>query len=147
MGLIEGCWLWRKCIFSKLKKWRLKVIPRQDFHLWRLNIEENHQIYKHSSLLSTLDGYTPVNTYGTFCVLGMLPKCNTLFICYRSGMYCYHPQMHRTCCPQYMIRCDVTNFKITKNQKKVIKKFNRFVRGHGYAAEETYELCLVVYLL
>ncbi|XP_067946498.1 arginyl-tRNA--protein transferase 1-like [Watersipora subatra] len=45
----------------------------------------------------------------------------------RSGCYCYKPWMNKTCCPAYMIRCDATAFKLSKHQKKVIKKFNRYM--------------------
>nr|CAI5853599.1 unnamed protein product [Callosobruchus analis] len=46
----------------------------------------------------------------------------------RSGKYCYKPTMDETCCPQYTIKCDVQNFSLSKSQKKVIKKFNKFVQ-------------------
>ena len=45
----------------------------------------------------------------------------------RSGCYVYKPTMSQTCCPQYPIRCKVSEFKLSKSQKKVIKKVNRFL--------------------
>jgi len=45
----------------------------------------------------------------------------------RSGCYCYKPTMKKTCCPQYEIRCDVSKFKLSKSQKKVIKKMKKFL--------------------
>lgn len=45
----------------------------------------------------------------------------------RSGSYCYKPVMNETCCPQYAIRCDATQIKLSKSQKKVIKRFNNFL--------------------
>ncbi|KAK7108346.1 arginyl-tRNA--protein transferase 1-like [Littorina saxatilis] len=45
----------------------------------------------------------------------------------RSGKYCYKPTMNMTCCPQYTIRCDVPNFKLSKSQKKIIKRVNRYL--------------------
>ncbi|KRT85246.1 hypothetical protein AMK59_399 [Oryctes borbonicus] len=45
----------------------------------------------------------------------------------RSGRYCYKPIMNEICCPQYTIRCNVLNFKISKSHKKIIKKMNRFM--------------------
>ncbi|KAJ8923364.1 hypothetical protein NQ315_001922 [Exocentrus adspersus] len=45
----------------------------------------------------------------------------------RSGKYCYKPIMQETCCPQYTIKCDILNFSLSKSQKKVIKKFNKFL--------------------
>ena len=32
----------------------------------------------------------------------------------RSGRYCYKPTLNKTCCPQYTIRCDATQFKPSK---------------------------------
>ncbi|XP_025096854.1 arginyl-tRNA--protein transferase 1-like isoform X1 [Pomacea canaliculata] len=45
----------------------------------------------------------------------------------RSGKYSYKPTMKVTCCPQYAIRCDAVNFQLSKSQKKVIKRVNRFL--------------------
>jgi len=45
----------------------------------------------------------------------------------RSGRYCYKPTMDQTCCPQYTIKCDATQFQLTKSQKKIMKKFRNFV--------------------
>ena len=46
---------------------------------------------------------------------------------YRSGKYVYKPTMNRTCCPQYPIRSDVNSLCLTKSQKKVIKRVNRYL--------------------
>ncbi|XP_065837687.1 arginyl-tRNA--protein transferase 1-like isoform X3 [Oscarella lobularis] len=45
----------------------------------------------------------------------------------RSGKYVYKPIMKRSCCPPYAIRCDTTNFSISKSQKKVLKKVHRYL--------------------
>lgn len=45
----------------------------------------------------------------------------------RSGRYCYKPTMDKTCCPQYTIKCDATQFQLTKSQKKVLRKFRNFI--------------------
>jgi len=45
----------------------------------------------------------------------------------RSGNYVYRPVMKKTCCPQYVIRMDVRDFKLSKSQKSVIKKFKRYL--------------------
>ena len=51
-----------------------------------------------------------------------------VYICaYRSGSYVYKPSMKQTCCPQYPIRCNSLDFKLSRSQKKVIKKVNRFL--------------------
>ena len=46
----------------------------------------------------------------------------------RSGQYCYVPNNKNTCCPMYTIKCDTSNFKLSGNHKKVLKKVNRFLR-------------------
>lgn len=45
----------------------------------------------------------------------------------RSGCYCYKPRMESTCCPQYTIKCEILDFQMSKSQKKVIKKVNRYL--------------------
>ena len=45
----------------------------------------------------------------------------------RSGQYCYKPTMNKTCCPLYTIKCEALNFKPTKSQKKVVKKFVNYI--------------------
>jgi len=45
----------------------------------------------------------------------------------RSGQYCYKPTMSKTCCPLYTIKCDAVNFKPSKSQKKVMRKFVNFI--------------------
>ncbi|XP_069668756.1 arginyl-tRNA--protein transferase 1 isoform X2 [Periplaneta americana] len=48
----------------------------------------------------------------------------------RSGRYCYKPTMQVTCCPMYTIRCAAMELKISKSQKKVMKRLHRFL-SHG----------------
>ncbi|WWC86879.1 uncharacterized protein L201_001758 [Kwoniella dendrophila CBS 6074] len=45
----------------------------------------------------------------------------------RSGDYIYHPDMARTCCPQYTIRLNVNDFKGNKKHRQVINRFNRYL--------------------
>ncbi|CAN7988184.1 unnamed protein product [Ixodes hexagonus] len=45
----------------------------------------------------------------------------------RSGEYCYKPMMQKTCCRQYAIKLDVQNFKISKSQKKILKRMHKFL--------------------
>ncbi|KAI8968857.1 arginine-tRNA-protein transferase [Mycotypha africana] len=47
----------------------------------------------------------------------------------RSGKYLYKPDLEKSCCPQYTIKLDSTRFVPSKSQKKVIHKFNRYVKG------------------
>ncbi|XP_061390961.1 arginyl-tRNA--protein transferase 1 [Musca vetustissima] len=46
----------------------------------------------------------------------------------RSGHYCYKQDNTKTCCPHYTIKCDVSEFKLSKSHKKIIKRMNRFLR-------------------
>nr|XP_012218426.1 PREDICTED: arginyl-tRNA--protein transferase 1 isoform X2 [Linepithema humile] len=47
----------------------------------------------------------------------------------RSGCYCYKPTMSQTCCPLYTIKCEALNFKISKSQKKILKRMVKFVKN------------------
>ncbi|XP_076632548.1 arginyltransferase 1 isoform X2 [Colletes latitarsis] len=47
----------------------------------------------------------------------------------RCGCYCYKPLMDQTCCLTYTIKCEALQFKITKSQKKILKKMGRFLRN------------------
>ncbi|XP_046847727.1 arginyl-tRNA--protein transferase 1-like [Xenia sp. Carnegie-2017] len=53
----------------------------------------------------------------------------------RSGEYLYKPDMKRTCCPLYPIRCGVMEFKPSKSQKKVLKNVRKFLLGKSSEAE------------
>lgn len=46
----------------------------------------------------------------------------------RSGQYCYKPDNQNTCCVMYTIKCDSSNFNMTRSQKKVMKRMNAFLR-------------------
>ncbi|KAK6903712.1 hypothetical protein I203_107217 [Kwoniella mangroviensis CBS 8507] len=54
----------------------------------------------------------------------------------RSGDYVYHPDMARTCCPQYTIRLNSTNFKGNKKHRQVVNRFNRFLETGQKPGEE-----------
>ncbi|XP_068182766.1 arginyl-tRNA--protein transferase 1 isoform X2 [Antennarius striatus] len=45
----------------------------------------------------------------------------------RSGKYVYKPILHKTCCPQYTIRCHALKFQPSKSHKKILKKMNKFI--------------------
>ncbi|XP_076244333.1 arginyltransferase 1 isoform X2 [Calliopsis andreniformis] len=47
----------------------------------------------------------------------------------RSGCYCYKPTMDQTCCPMYTIKCEALHFKISKSQKKILKRMGKFLRN------------------
>lgn len=47
----------------------------------------------------------------------------------RSGIMLYKPDLRNTCCPQYTIRLDVNKVQVSKDQRKVLRKFNRFACG------------------
>lgn len=54
----------------------------------------------------------------------------------RSGKYCYKPIMDQICCPLYTIRCNALKFTLSKSQKKVIKRFNKFCADGVLRKEE-----------
>ena len=45
----------------------------------------------------------------------------------RSGSYLYKPTNNVTCCPMYTINCHTLDFRLTKSQKKVLRKFNQYL--------------------
>ncbi|KAF8607924.1 hypothetical protein BDV93DRAFT_519911 [Ceratobasidium sp. AG-I] len=45
----------------------------------------------------------------------------------RSGDYLYKPNLKDSCCPQYTIKLDALSFKISKNQRKALNKWNRYL--------------------
>ncbi|GMK57891.1 hypothetical protein CspeluHIS016_0407250 [Cutaneotrichosporon spelunceum] len=47
----------------------------------------------------------------------------------RSGGYTYHPDMARTCCPQYAIRLKIGEFKVSRQQRSSLNRWNRYVSG------------------
>ena len=47
----------------------------------------------------------------------------------RSGDYFYKPDNAACCCPNYTIRLDVRHFVISKAQRKVQRRFDRFLQG------------------
>ncbi|CAK9799362.1 Arginyl-tRNA--protein transferase 1 [Anthophora quadrimaculata] len=47
----------------------------------------------------------------------------------RCGTYCYKSSMNETCCPLYTIKCEALQFKISKSQKKVLKRMAKFLRN------------------
>ncbi|XP_023162216.1 arginyl-tRNA--protein transferase 1 isoform X1 [Drosophila hydei] len=46
----------------------------------------------------------------------------------RCGNYCYKPQNDKTCCPCYTIKCDALEFKLTKSNKRILRRMNKFLR-------------------
>ncbi|KAF8265113.1 arginine-tRNA-protein transferase [Lactarius quietus] len=54
----------------------------------------------------------------------------------RSGRYCYKPDLKRSCCPQYTIKLDATEFNASKSQRKLVNRWTRFVLGGDNGAGE-----------
>ncbi|GAA5827181.1 hypothetical protein JCM11251_001156 [Rhodosporidiobolus azoricus] len=46
----------------------------------------------------------------------------------RSGDYMYKPDMGRTCCPQYTISLDASQFRPSRSQRQILSRFNAFVQ-------------------
>ncbi|KAF8307223.1 hypothetical protein DL93DRAFT_2143355 [Clavulina sp. PMI_390] len=47
----------------------------------------------------------------------------------RSGTYMYKPDLKQSCCPQYTIRLDALKFKPSAKERKMVRKFNRYILG------------------
>ncbi|KAJ8681681.1 hypothetical protein QAD02_017473 [Eretmocerus hayati] len=54
----------------------------------------------------------------------------------RSGLYCYKPMMKQTCCPHYTIKCNALEFKISRSQKKILKRMIKFLKGESIKDEQ-----------
>ena len=55
----------------------------------------------------------------------------------RSGNFLYKPVLHKTCCPSYTIRLDVGAFQISKNQRQVLLRFERYLSTGSVLAESS----------
>ncbi|XP_017093675.2 arginyl-tRNA--protein transferase 1 isoform X2 [Drosophila bipectinata] len=68
----------------------------------------------------------------------------------RCGNYCYKLRNEDTCCPCYTIKCDALEFKLTKSNKRILRRMSRYLRdgkrdsgpgnggdGHGDADDAT----------
>ena len=55
----------------------------------------------------------------------------------RSGSYFYKPLMHATCCPPYPIRVKTDKFVISKGQRQVVRRLDRYLStGDIHATEQ-----------
>ncbi|KAH7343727.1 arginine-tRNA-protein transferase [Rhizoctonia solani] len=55
----------------------------------------------------------------------------------RSGDYLYKPNLKESCCPQYTIKLDALNLKLSKSQRKVLNKWNRFIINGDNMVQES----------
>lgn len=58
----------------------------------------------------------------------------------RCGSYCYKSTMDQTCCPMYTIKCEALEFKISKSQKKVLKRMAKFLKNELHK-NDTMDIC------
>lgn len=45
----------------------------------------------------------------------------------RSGRFVYRPVMKHTCCPQYVFRVDIAQFRQSKQQRATVRKMNKYL--------------------
>ncbi|KAH8355335.1 hypothetical protein KR093_011252 [Drosophila rubida] len=57
----------------------------------------------------------------------------------RCGNYCYKPQNDVTCCPCYTIKCDALEFKLTKSNKRILRRMNKFLRDGKRDSSEQHQ--------
>ncbi|KAL1956939.1 hypothetical protein VTO42DRAFT_6686 [Malbranchea cinnamomea] len=50
----------------------------------------------------------------------------------RSGMLYYKQNLQRSCCPHYTVRLDPTAFKPSKDQRRAVNRWTKFVLGPEY---------------
>ena len=61
---------------------------------------------------------------------------NLMFLNWRRcGTYYYKPDHSKSCCKLHAIRLDVEKYVMNKNQKKAMKKFNKYLAGDAKRAE------------
>ena len=54
-------------------------------------------------------------------------------------MYLYKPSMEKTCCPQYTIKCNALDFRISRSQKKVLRNFSEFLQSSNPGSLPTFK--------
>ena len=57
----------------------------------------------------------------------------------RCGTYTYKYDLEQSCCQPYTIRLDVSEFEISKSQRKCLKKFNNWILNGDFPDEKTKE--------
>lgn len=55
----------------------------------------------------------------------------------RSGNFLYRPVLHKTCCPSYAIRLMVEGFQISKSQRQVLRRFERYLNTGSVLIESS----------
>uniref|UniRef100_UPI00398F3486 arginyl-tRNA--protein transferase 1-like n=1 Tax=Pristiophorus japonicus TaxID=55135 RepID=UPI00398F3486 len=58
----------------------------------------------------------------------------------RSGKYLYKAAMPVTCCPTYPMRCHVLDFRISRSQRRVLKKMRKHLTRADVVVRETAEV-------
>lgn len=113
------------CYVPASMAWRAS--PRGCFTVTRSQL----RIELHRAHLPGLRRYVPRPFCGPDCVafLTGLPADLLDRGWLRSGTFLYLPDNSRTCCPNIAIRLDVTKFRPSASQRKVLRRFRRFVRG------------------
>ncbi|KAF8454597.1 arginine-tRNA-protein transferase [Terfezia claveryi] len=53
----------------------------------------------------------------------------------RSGHLLYRPNLKKSCCIQYTIRLDATQFKPSREHRKALHRWENYVVGQGYLSE------------
>lgn len=120
LGLFKTCWFPKPSL-----DYTYIHTPRHTMDLSIISYAEyrdgSHCGYCDSDDGSCIYGFLakqlPVKTYGALMDKGFR----------RSGSFLYKCDMRNSCCPQYTIRLDVNKFKPTKEQKKSVKKMNKFL--------------------
>ena len=57
----------------------------------------------------------------------------------RCGDYYYRPSNHKTCCPSYPIRLEVSKFQISKSQKKTLRVMKKYLAKQEKGPEQRVE--------
>lgn len=78
--------------------------------------------------------------FGVMCSKGAMPAVDYQALIdvgwRRSGCYLYRPNNSRTCCPNITIKLDCTRFEMNKAQRRVLRRFDAYLRGEALDAPE-----------
>ena len=103
-------------------KFRINITQIKEFNLFGCGYCKHQSVDVKSKLRNEIVLFTksiPIDIYQRFIERGW-SKC---------GNQLYKRNYEKSCCKIYQPRVNINNFKITKNQQKVMKKFRKYLAG------------------
>ena len=103
-------------------KFRINITQIKEFNLFGCGYCKHQSVEVRSKFRNEIVLFTksiPVDIYQNFIEKGW-SKC---------GIQLYKRNYEKSCCKIYQPRVNINNFKITKEQKKVMKRFRKYLSG------------------